>query len=316
MTGAPRHASRLDATLADAARAYRARDDAAFRRLLEEAVALAPERIDIRHCLASHHIQVGRPEAALTIYRAIDADAPRDADTLFRLAHWLRFAGEETEAAAVRSRLQPLRPDMNEWLSRLWASLDAWFARPVSDQLPDALGRDGKKAAILVLGYALAADGSARPRLIARLEKGLEAAKRFPDAAVVVSGGVPRGGTVEAEVMRDWLLARGVAADRIWEEGYSRDCVENLIYSRQLLTVNGVEDVLIVTAAGNVRRVGAAMEVLGRVSGWEGGVTATSSSGEYAEYVDNGADRLKAYREVLRVYGIPMMAAYPHLVER
>ncbi len=314
MSLVPRYQPRLNDILADAARAYRNRDDAAFRRLLEDASALAPTRLDVRSCLAGHHIQTGNPDKAAAIYREIFALAPRDCDNLFRLAHWLRFAGDG-EAAATLDVLHTTRPDMSAWLQLIWSALDDWFSRPVGDALPDAFGRTGK-GAVLILGYLLAEDGTARPPLVARLEKGLEAAERFPGSAVIVSGGVPRGGRVEAEVMRDWLLARGVDAGRIWEEGYSRDCVENLVYSRQIMAANGVEEVLIVTAAGNVRRVGASMRVLGWATGWEVAVAVVSSSGEMAGHVDDGGDRLKAYREVLRAYGMPMMAAYPYLAER
>ncbi|MCD8140938.1 MAG: YdcF family protein [Planctomycetaceae bacterium] len=170
----------------------------------------------------------------------------------------------------------------------------------------------GEKPAILVLGHKLADDGSIRPALQERLEKALDAATRYPEAFLIVTGGQPRAGRVEAQAMREWLAERGVAEARIHEEGYARDTVENLIFSRYILDMHAADAAVVVTSGHNVRRAGACLEVLSVDYGSDRPVFAVSSG----QYEDDGRDRLKVYRDVLRAYGIPMMAAYPHLAER
>lgn len=313
MIPATRHQPRLGEVLAAAARAYRARNDDAFRECLSEASALAPERLDLRSCLASHHIQTERPDKALDIYEELARLVPDDAGNLFRLAHWRRHAGDDAGAASARERLCRVNPGRAAELDRVRSVLDAWFSRPVTDKVPPFSGSP-RRPAVLALGYLLAPDGSPEPELVARLEKTLEAAVRHPGALVVLSGGMPRSGRVEASVMREWLEGRGVAGGRICEEGYSRDVVENLVYSRQILALNRVDAVLIVTSACDVRRAGASLEIMAGACGDGWSVQAVAASG--GEFADDGRDRLKAYRDALRAFGMPMMDAYPELAER
>lgn len=300
----------LSRTLAEASRAYRRRDDDAFRRCLLAAVRLAPERLDIRNCLANHYIQTDRPDLAIEAYEAIHALVPTETENLFRLAHWLRFAGDSAKAEELRNALATLRPSMADDLDFIWRCLDRWFARPVTDVVPEFPGASGRPA-ILLLGYVLADDGAPQPELLARLEKTKEAADKNPAADIIVSGGVPRAGRVEADVMRERLEARGIAPGRIHGEGSSRDVIENLVYSRHILAINKYDAVLLVTSSPDVRRAGAGLEIMAAVHGDSYAVRAVASSPG-----DDVQNRLKTYRDALRAFGIPMMAAYPELAER
>ncbi len=308
-----RHRPGLAATLAEASRAYRNRDDETFRSRLLKAVELAPERLDIRACLANHYIQTGLPDQAIAVYGDVFRLVPTDADNLFRLAHWRRFCGDEHGADRAFRELRARRPSLANDLLFLWNRLDAWFAAPVSDAVPP-FPESAMRPAVLVLGYALSEEGTMRPELLARLEKALEAANSNPDALIVASGGVPRAGRAEAVLMRRWLEERGVRAERIAEEGSSRDVVENLVYSRQMLGYAGCDAVLVVTSAADVRRAGAGLEIMARVHGDVRTVRAAAASIE--GFRDDGGDRLKAYRDALRAFGMPMMSAYPELAER
>ena len=96
------------------------------------------------------------------------------------------------------------------------------------------------------------------PTLIARLEQGLVQAQRWPDAKVVVSGGQDFGlRCTEADIMAGYLVARGVAADRVIREGRSTSTEENLVFSRRLLEEQGVDPgkaIVVVTSDFHVRR--------------------------------------------------------------
>ncbi len=111
--------------------------------------------------------------------------------------------------------------------------------------------------------------------------------------------------------MRKWFEAKGVDSSVIWEEGSSRDVVENMLYSRQILDQQNATRVIVVTAAHNVRRAGAALEIVGWMNGSAWSVECISSSESHAKYLDAGADREKLYRDTLRAYGMPMMCTLP-----
>lgn len=301
----------LGALLAEAAIRYRAHDDGAVLELLGEAVRRVPHRFDIRLNLANYHIQLNAPERALEIFGEAVEMRPMDTESRIYLAHWLRYADRAGQAEDIRRALAVIQPCKAADLGKIWRHIDGWLGKPIGDALPRPPSR---RVAVTVLGYVLNDDGGMHPVLERRLEKALAAAAAYPEADIVVSGGVPKAGRVEAEVMRDWLIGRGVAAGRIHLEGYSRDIVENLIYSRNILDLLDPDLVVLITSAHNVRRAGAGLEILcwNNGSNWQVESIAPSVEG----YLDDGRDRLKVYRDTLRAYGMPMMNSFPELVER
>lgn len=106
-------------------------------------------------------------------------------------------------------------------------------------------------AAILVLGSG-SANGRPSPTLAARLDLALQQARRFPQAIVVVSGGVDFAGTrSEGEIMGGYLRAKGLAPQRIVQEEKSTSTEQNLLLSQPLLRRHGVsprDAVLLVTS--------------------------------------------------------------------
>ncbi|GLC97460.1 hypothetical protein Tamer19_68690 [Cupriavidus sp. TA19] len=111
--------------------------------------------------------------------------------------------------------------------------------------------------AIVILGSGTP-NCVASPTLIARLDQGLVQARRWPEAKVVVSGGQDFGlRCVEADIMADYLIARGIAADKVIREGRSTSTEENLVFSRRLLEGQGVGAagaMVVVTSDFHVRR--------------------------------------------------------------
>jgi uncharacterized SAM-binding protein YcdF (DUF218 family) len=95
-------------------------------------------------------------------------------------------------------------------------------------------------AAIVVLGSG-APKGKASPVLAARLDLALQQAAHYPQAVVVVSGGVDFGETrSEAQVMGDYLREAGLPAGRIVQEEKSSSTEQNLLFSKPLLAQRGV----------------------------------------------------------------------------
>jgi uncharacterized SAM-binding protein YcdF (DUF218 family) len=94
-------------------------------------------------------------------------------------------------------------------------------------------------AAIVVLGSG-SPGATASPTLVARLDLALRDAARYPDALVVVSGGISFRAQSEGEVMAAYLQERGLSAHRIVKEELSTSTQENLAFSRPLLAAAGV----------------------------------------------------------------------------
>jgi len=102
-----------------------------------------------------------------------------------------------------------------------------------------ALGRmdtaSGEEDAVVVLGAAVK-HGDVTPALRARLDVAVDYSAANPDAVVVVAGGPAPGETVtEALAMQRYLVAHGVAEDRILQESRSTSTYENFAYAKELL---------------------------------------------------------------------------------
>lgn len=88
-------------------------------------------------------------------------------------------------------------------------------------------------AAIVVFGAPVGEGGRPGPALVRRLDAARAAASRWPHAPIVVTGGPVRSSVPEARVMRDWLIAKGVAATRLVVEDQAR----NTLHSARLVTM-------------------------------------------------------------------------------
>lgn len=107
-----------------------------------------------------------------------------------------------------------------------------------SGVLPEGLPQNNALC-IVVLGYALADDGSMKKELIGRLETALASAQKYPNALIVCTG----GGTAqynktatEAGQMSKWLISNGISKDRIIIEDQSRSTVGNAVNTCKILT--------------------------------------------------------------------------------
>ncbi len=108
--------------------------------------------------------------------------------------------------------------------------------------------------AALVLGFALANDGTARPQLVGRMEHAIGLVKRGTVPRLVLSGGVGKAGHTEASVMRDLALAAGVPAEALILDEDARSTIENFACGRPLLERLGARGVLLVTEPWHMTR--------------------------------------------------------------
>ena len=105
------------------------------------------------------------------------------------------------------------------------------------DVLPDGLPQTDALC-IVVMGYALNANGSMRSELIGRLETAYASAQKYPNAYILCTG----GGTAqnnrartEAGEMSKWLINKGIDKSRIIIEDKSLSTVANAINSCNIL---------------------------------------------------------------------------------
>ncbi|MEV6363363.1 YdcF family protein [Nocardia asteroides] len=112
----------------------------------------------------------------------------------------------------------------------------------------------GPETAIVVLGFGLLPDGTMRAELGNRLHAALIQAFMSPSSPVIVTGGNPRNGVTEAQVMADWLTTRGVARQRVFTETQAGSTVQNAFFSAKLMEVLGVHKAVLITSADHMRR--------------------------------------------------------------
>lgn len=147
---------------------------------------------------------------------------------------------------------------------QLWSSIvDYWrYANTemtlYQGVLPDGLPQDDSLC-IVVMGYALASDGSMKKELVGRLETALASAQKYPNAYIVCTG----GGTArndetatEAGEMAKWLRKKGIDDGRIIVEDKALSTVTNAINTCRILAEDypGVTHLGLVTSDYHLAR--------------------------------------------------------------
>lgn len=98
-----------------------------------------------------------------------------------------------------------------------------------------ALPKDKKADAVIVLGAAVRGS-TPSVQLALRLERALEYHRENPDSIIVVSGGQGHDEAYpEGEVMKNWLVNRGVPEESIIEELQATSTEENFLFSKMLI---------------------------------------------------------------------------------
>lgn len=125
----------------------------------------------------------------------------------------------------------------------------------------------GKADALIVLGY-VTKDGRIHPLLKERLDEAYERFQQFGHKYIIVSGGGVGSRQSEAELMKEYLVDKGVPAKRILKEDKSHNTVQNLIFSKQLMEQYQLKSFMIITNLFHVRRTKYIMHRLGMKGGF------------------------------------------------
>lgn len=100
---------------------------------------------------------------------------------------------------------------------------------------------------LLVLGAGLYGE-TPSANLQNRLQTALTYMQANPDAVAVLTGGQGRGETItEASAMQTWLVANGIAEQRLYLEERATSTGENIAFSEPIVAALGYSSVVIVT---------------------------------------------------------------------
>lgn len=112
----------------------------------------------------------------------------------------------------------------------------------------------GDSDVIIVLGAQVKEDGTPSVALERRLTAALESYRQDRQLIIVCGaqgGNEPRP---EGDVMRDWLLARGVPDEDVVAETESFNTRENLTHAKAIMEERGLGEALVVTSDYHVAR--------------------------------------------------------------
>jgi len=115
----------------------------------------------------------------------------------------------------------------------------------------------------VVLGSKVYPSGRPSPSLTARLAKALQLYRAREFRTVMVSGGVGREGWDEAQVMRAWLVARGVPDGAIVVDNKGVDTLATARNASALMRASGFRSAMVVTQYFHVPRARLAMQKCG-----------------------------------------------------
>ena len=180
--------------------------------------------------------------ALLNMTAVVSATQEETADGYIQqIMNYYRYheADAATDIECLLYKLEETHP----YRAQDWSSImDYWYY--VNEDmilypavLPDGLPQNDTLC-IVVLGYALNADGSMKNELIGRLETALASAKKYPNAYIVCTGGgtaKDNKSRTEAGEMSKWLLKKGIAKERIIVEDQSFSTVANAINTCKIL---------------------------------------------------------------------------------
>lgn len=165
--------------------------------------------------------------------------------------------GDHQEVAAQLEKLKEISP--NEWhpiyvdVISYWD----WIENSMVENTgvaPDGL-EDPAHHCFITLGFALNNDGTMTPELVGRLEVTLASLQKYPEAKVLVTGGVEKNGWTEGQRMHDWLVEHGIDESRIFVEKQAPDTAGNATYSFDILYNDGnIKSVSLISSQYHIKR--------------------------------------------------------------
>lgn len=170
------------------------------------------------------------------------ARAADETEIIRQMINYFRHHQEAAEADISRL-LEELESISPEKAARWEAIMDSWLWTETELNLRSSILLDGlpddNSLCIVVLGYELTPLGQMQQELRGRVQVALEAARKYPNAYVMVTGGATAATNktvTEAGRMAAHLMENGISEDRIIQETKSYSTEANAINCMQILS--------------------------------------------------------------------------------
>jgi len=271
---------------------------------LLEAYELEPYRTDFLISAGNAQVYNKNIERAISIFEQAVAVAPDNIDLHSYLAVWHRFEGNLDKSNEELTILSDLNPEREKDIKRIFNTIDNILKTPLKQKLSKS---HDDNTAIVTLGYALNPDGTMNDILLKRLETTLSMAKSNPNSLIVLTGGVPQNNKTEGKLMADWLVDNGISRSRIVEENYATSTVDNALFTSYVLARHNIEHATIISSASHVRRAQTLFEI---ASWSNGPKDITFDTVAYPDKpleelkTASDSELLGIYRDALRTYGL------------
>lgn len=109
----------------------------------------------------------------------------------------------------------------------------------------------GGKHAFVVLGFQLQ-DGEMQEELIGRCDAAVAAARSYPDAVIITTGGATgpnnEQGHTEAGLMKEYMVRQGIDPGRIYTETEAMNTLDNAVNTFRILRDLQIDTITIVTS--------------------------------------------------------------------
>lgn len=223
-----------------------------MREAFNRASVIDPYNLDLKFSLASIDILKRDIPNALTIY-----DEILNFDENYLNAHVMRTIFSKVEGndekheeslVALKDLNQKTAEEFEQKIQFVESMRDLTFEKEVPNDLSE------ENHAFIILGYALSDEGEMEDTLLERLKVAKVAAEAYPKSKIIVTGGVPKSGVTEADVMYDWLIEQGIDETRIIKENMATDTIENALFSMDIVNRENLGDLTLITSATHMRR--------------------------------------------------------------
>lgn len=282
----------------------------AVEKCFVDASKLNPNRLDLRFGIATAQVAQKKFDQALDTYREIIKVYPQSVQANMLLAAYDRaLENNQDEYNKIMANMKQIDAEQAQRYADMFDRTDAVFKTKFNTE---AFKMDQPNPAIVVLGYALGEGGIMQETLLHRLEQALAMANANPEAKIIVSGGVPKGGVTESYVMKQWLTEKGVDPSRIMTEDRAKDTVGNAFYSVKLLQQIGSKNVTLITSGTHMRRGLITLSEAANAADWKleslnNLIYLDKPTVEDAEKLQDN-ERIFVYRDMMRSSGL---WAYP-----